>query len=99
MRRQHLIVVVEPLIAFLPSLGSLTAELFAKILTNQRVSIERPGILRIFGSEESRSPQSGKNRAPFAVAQIGQRFCKGADNRRSQQGSKRLFVSRPIKKT
>jgi hypothetical protein len=42
---------IEPPIAFLPSLGSLTLKLFAEIFTNERMGIQIPRILRIFGSE------------------------------------------------
>ena len=49
------IIVKEPPIAFLPSLGSLTPELFPKVLTNERMRIEIPAIMRIFRSEKSRS--------------------------------------------
>jgi hypothetical protein len=44
--------IIEPPIAFLPSLGPLTPELFAKIFTNERVCIEMPRIMRIFPREE-----------------------------------------------
>jgi hypothetical protein len=43
----------EPPIGFLPSLGSLTPELFAEVFTNERMRIEMPRIMRIFPSEES----------------------------------------------
>jgi hypothetical protein len=46
---------IEPPIAFLPSLGSLTPELFAKVFTNERMRIQMPTIVRIFASEESSS--------------------------------------------
>jgi hypothetical protein len=48
-----LIVVIEPPIAFLPRLGALTLELFAKVFTNQRMRIEMPRIIRIFSGKES----------------------------------------------
>jgi hypothetical protein len=44
--------VKEPPVAFLPSLGSLTPELFAVVLTNKGMRIQMPTILRIFASEE-----------------------------------------------
>jgi hypothetical protein len=43
----------EPPIAFLPSVGSLPPELFAKIFANERMGIQLPRILWIFSSEES----------------------------------------------
>ena len=46
---------IDPPIAFLPSLDSLTPKLFAKVLANEGMRIELPRIVRIFGSEESRS--------------------------------------------
>jgi hypothetical protein len=48
-----LIIVKEALIAFLPSLGSLTSKLFAKVFTDQRMRVEMSRIMRIFTSEES----------------------------------------------
>jgi hypothetical protein len=45
---------IEPPIAFLPSLGLLTPELFAKVFTNQRMRIELARIMRIFSGEEFR---------------------------------------------
>jgi hypothetical protein len=53
LRRKRSIIVKEPLIAFLPSLGSLTPELFPKVFTNQRMGVEMSRIVRIFTSEES----------------------------------------------
>ena len=40
--RKRSIIVKEPPIALLPSLGSLTLELFAKVFTNERMRIEMP---------------------------------------------------------
>jgi hypothetical protein len=47
-----LIVVIEPPIAFLPRLGALTLELFAKVFTNQRMRVQLSSILRIFLGKE-----------------------------------------------
>jgi hypothetical protein len=55
LRRKCPIIVIEPPIAFLPGLDSLTPELFAKKFTNQRMRIEIPTTVRIFPSEKSRS--------------------------------------------
>src|SRR6516225_8163019 len=53
LRRKRLIVVIEPPITFLPGLRLLTPELFAKILTNQRMGIQLPRIMRIISGKES----------------------------------------------
>jgi hypothetical protein len=45
--------VIKSAIAFLPSLGSVTLELFAEVFTNERMRIQMPRIMRIFSSEES----------------------------------------------
>jgi hypothetical protein len=45
--------VKEPPVAFLPSLGSMTPELFAKVFTNERMCIEISRIVGIFSREES----------------------------------------------
>ena len=50
--RKRSIIVIEPLIAFLPSLGSLTTKLFAKVFTNERMRIQMSTIMRIFSREE-----------------------------------------------
>jgi hypothetical protein len=47
-RRKRSIVIIETPIAFLPSLGSLTPKLFAKIFTDQRMRIQMSRIMRIF---------------------------------------------------
>jgi hypothetical protein len=44
--------IVKAPVAFLPSLTQFTPELFAKVFTNQRMSIEMLRIVRIFHSEE-----------------------------------------------
>jgi len=46
-----LIIVKEPLVAFLPSPGSLTPELLAKVFTNERMRIEMSRIMRVFSRE------------------------------------------------
>ena len=56
---------IEPLIAFLPGFGSLTAKLFAKVFTNERMRIDMSKMVRIFGREEPSSSQSGENRSPL----------------------------------
>ena len=48
MGRKRSIVLVKPPIAFLPGFGSLTLELFTKMLTNERMRIEISGIVWIF---------------------------------------------------
>jgi hypothetical protein len=48
-----LIIAKEPTVAFLPSLGPLTPELFAKIFTNERMRIQMARVLQIFPGEES----------------------------------------------
>jgi len=45
--------IIEAPIAFLPSLASLTPELFAKVFTHERMGIEMPRIMGIFSREES----------------------------------------------
>jgi hypothetical protein len=52
LRRKRSIIFIETPVAFLPSLGSLTPQLFAKVFTNERVRIEMPRIVRIFPGEE-----------------------------------------------
>jgi hypothetical protein len=44
---------IEPPIAFLPSLASLTSELLAKVLTNKRMAIETLRIVWIFPGKQS----------------------------------------------
>src|SRR5580704_8657699 len=56
LRRKRSIITVDPPIAFLPRLGSLTPELFAKVFANERMSIQILGVVRICGSEQPRSP-------------------------------------------
>ena len=51
--RKNSIIIVESPIAFLPGFHLLTSQLFAKVFTNQRMSIEMPRIVGIFCSEES----------------------------------------------
>jgi len=51
--RKLSIIIVKPPIAFLPSARSLTPELVAEVFTNERMGIQTPRIMRIFGSEES----------------------------------------------
>ena len=46
-----MIVMKEPPITFLPCIRLVTPELFAKVFTNQRMSIQLPRIVGIFGSE------------------------------------------------
>jgi hypothetical protein len=53
LRRKHLVVIKEPPITFLPSTRFLNTELFAEILTNQRMRIQLPRMMRIFSCEES----------------------------------------------
>jgi hypothetical protein len=48
-----LIIIVEPLIAFLPSFGPLTPKLFAIVFANERMRIEIARIVGIFPGEES----------------------------------------------
>jgi hypothetical protein len=48
-----LIIVKEPPVAFLPSLGSLTPKLLAEVFANERMRIEMSRITRIFPGEES----------------------------------------------
>jgi hypothetical protein len=43
---------IKPFIAFLPSLGPLTPELFAKEFTNEGMRIQVPGIVWIFPSKQ-----------------------------------------------
>jgi hypothetical protein len=45
--------IIEPPIAFIPSLALLAPKLFAKVFPNERVRIEISRIMRIFPSEES----------------------------------------------
>ena len=53
LRRKRSIVIIEPPIAFLPSLGLLTPQLFAKVFTNERMRIQLPRIVRVFAGKES----------------------------------------------
>jgi hypothetical protein len=53
--RKRSIILEKPPVAFLPCFGSLALKLFAKVFTNERMSIETPRIMRIFSREESRS--------------------------------------------
>jgi hypothetical protein len=48
-----LIIMVEPPVAFLPSLDSLTPKLLAKVFTNEGMRIQTPRTMRIFAREES----------------------------------------------
>jgi hypothetical protein len=54
--RERSIIIIEPSIAFLPSVLLLTPKLFAKVFTNERVGIQIPWIVRIFPGQELRSP-------------------------------------------
>ena len=55
LRRKRAIIVIELPIAFLPRLGSVTPELFAKVFANERMRIELSRIMLIFRREKSRS--------------------------------------------
>src|SRR6476620_10227059 len=46
--RKHLIEVIKPPVAFLPSVGPVISQLFAKVFTNERMRVELPTIVRIF---------------------------------------------------
>ena len=46
-----MIIVKEPPVAFLPSIGSLIPQLFAVVFANEGMGIETSTILRIFPSE------------------------------------------------
>ena len=50
--RKRLVIVIEPPIAFLPSLGSLTLKLLAKIFANERMRVQIPRIIGIFSGEK-----------------------------------------------
>ena len=45
--RKRLIVVIKSSIAFLPSLGSLTSQLFAEVFANEGMRVELSTIVRI----------------------------------------------------
>ena len=47
-RCKRSIVIIEPSIAFPPSVLLLTPKLFAKVFTNKRVGIQIAGVVRIF---------------------------------------------------
>ena len=51
--RKLSIIIIEPPIAFLPSVCSLNPKLFAEVFTNERMRIQIPRIMRIFLGEES----------------------------------------------
>jgi hypothetical protein len=53
--RERPMVVVKSFVTFLPGFGSLAQELFAKVLTDERMRIELAGIVRIFSCEKFRS--------------------------------------------
>jgi hypothetical protein len=53
LRRKRPIIIEQPPVTFLPSIGLLTPKLFAKIFTNERMRIEMSRIMRIFSGEES----------------------------------------------
>src|SRR5262249_208309 len=53
LRRKRSIMVIEAPITFLPSVRLLAPELFTKVFTNQRMSIQLPRIMRIFSREKS----------------------------------------------
>jgi hypothetical protein len=55
---------IEPPIAFLPCVGSLNPELLAKVFTYERMRVYTSRIMRIFGTEQSRS---SKRRVQFAT--------------------------------
>jgi hypothetical protein len=48
-----LIIVIEPPVTFLPSLGLLTPKLFAKVFTDKRMGIEMCWIMRVCSREKS----------------------------------------------
>ena len=48
LRRKLSVVIIEAPIAFLPSVCSLAAKLFAKVLAYERMRIEMYGFMRIF---------------------------------------------------
>ena len=50
--RKRSIIMIEPPIAFLPSVRLLSPQLFAKVFTNERMRIEIARIVRIFSCEE-----------------------------------------------
>src|SRR5215469_11267738 len=68
--RKRSIIVKEPPVAFLPGLASLTPQMSAEVLTNERMGIQIARIVWIFSREESCSSQLGKNHAPLGRAQI-----------------------------
>ena len=70
LRRKRSIIVIQPPVAFLPSIRLLTPELFAKVFTDKRMRIEMPRIVRIFSQrgvllfliwQESFATRSGSN--------------------------------------
>ena len=52
-RRKRSIIMIEPPIAFFPSLGLLTPKLFTKVFANERMRVEMAAIVRIFRRKES----------------------------------------------
>src|SRR5215469_587523 len=70
LRSERSIMIKESTVAFLPSLGSLTPKLFAKVFTNERMGIKMARIAWIFSGKESCSSQLGENSSPLDRAQI-----------------------------
>jgi hypothetical protein len=44
---------IEPLVTFLPSFGSLAPQLFAEVFTNEGMRVELPTMMLVFLGEES----------------------------------------------
>jgi hypothetical protein len=53
LRGKRPIIIVEPPVAFLPRVRSLTLKLFPKIFPNERMCIQLARIMRIFPNKES----------------------------------------------
>ena len=53
LRRKRSIKVIQPPVTFLPGIGLPVPELFAKVFTDKRMSIEMSRIVRIFSHDES----------------------------------------------
>ena len=53
LRRKRSIIVIQPPVTFLPGIRLPIPELFAKVFTDKRMSIEMSRIMRIFSREES----------------------------------------------
>jgi hypothetical protein len=51
--RKRSIIVIQPPVTFLPGIRLPIPELVAKVVTDKRMNIEMPGIVRIFSREES----------------------------------------------